>query len=66
LQKELQKAISNARSISSNYGADSKKVVEAWDFVDELEAEACFYGAPKLEKSTRQLFSNGRHLVNVG
>lgn len=66
LQKELQKAISNARSISSNYGADSKKAVEAWDFVDELEAEACFYGAPKPEKPARQLFSNGCHPVSVG
>jgi CBS domain-containing protein len=57
LRKELHKAISNARAISANYGQDSKRAIEAWDFVDELEAEAGFYGAPKPEKSARELFS---------
>jgi hypothetical protein len=65
LQKELQKAISNARSVSSNCGADSKKAIEAWDLVDELEAEACFYGVPKPEKSARELFSDERKLATV-
>ncbi|MFH7029099.1 MAG: CBS domain-containing protein [Heteroscytonema crispum UTEX LB 1556] len=65
LQKELHKAISNARSISANYGADSKRTVEAWDFVDELEAEAGFYGAPKPEKTARKLFSEERKSVSV-
>ncbi|MDM9379711.1 CBS domain-containing protein [Chlorogloeopsis sp. ULAP01] len=65
LQKELQKAISNARSVSSNCGADSKKAIEAWDLVEELEAEACFYGAPKPEKSARKLFSDERKLASV-
>ncbi len=65
LQKELHKAVSNARSISANYGAESKRAVEAWDFVDELEAEACFYGAPKLGTSARELFSDKRQPVVV-
>jgi CBS domain-containing protein len=59
LQKELHKAIINARSIATNYGEDSKKATEAWDFVDELQAEACFYGALKPEKPARELFSKG-------
>lgn len=66
LHKELQKAVSNARSIAANYGIDSKRAVEAWDIVDELEAEAGYYGAPKPEKSARQLFSEGREYVPVG
>jgi CBS domain-containing protein len=60
LQKEIYKAVSNARAISANYGPDSKRAIEAWDFVDELEAEAGFYGAPKPEKSSRELFSEER------
>jgi CBS domain-containing protein len=65
LQKELHKAISNARSISTNYGADSKRAVEAWDFVDELEAEAGFYGATKPEKTARELFSKEGEAVSI-
>ncbi|WP_445637439.1 CBS domain-containing protein [Nostoc sp. DSM 114161] len=65
LRKELQKAISNARSISANYGSFSKRAIEAWDFVDELEAEAGFYGAPKPEKSARELFSDKEELVAI-
>ncbi|MBD2454330.1 CBS domain-containing protein [Nostoc sp. FACHB-87] len=57
LQKEIYKAVSNARAISANYGPDSKRTIEAWDFVDELEAEAGFYGATKQDKSSRELFS---------
>ncbi|MBD2355444.1 CBS domain-containing protein [Tolypothrix sp. FACHB-123] len=66
VQKELHKAISNARSVAANYGADSKRAEEAWDLVDELEAEAGYYGAPKPEKKARQLFSEGREYVTVG
>ncbi|QIR36273.1 CBS domain-containing protein [Tolypothrix sp. PCC 7910] len=66
VQKELHKAISNARSVVANYGADSKRAAEAWDLVDELEAEAGYYGAPKPEKTARQLFSEGREYVSVG
>jgi CBS domain-containing protein len=66
LQKELHKAVSNARSIAANYGTDSKRAAEAWDLVDELEAEAGYYGAPKPEKTARTLFSEGREYVPVG
>ncbi|BAZ51920.1 hypothetical protein NIES4103_45790 [Nostoc sp. NIES-4103] len=66
LRKELLKAISNARSVSANYGPDSKRAIEAWDLVDELEAEAGFYGAPKQEKTARELFSEQRKPVAVG
>ncbi|WP_414545128.1 CBS domain-containing protein [Nostoc sp. CCY0012] len=65
LRKELLKAISNARSISANYGVDSKRAVEAWDLVDELEAEAGFYGAPTPEKSAREIFSEQRETVAI-
>ncbi|MGH1397034.1 MAG: CBS domain-containing protein [Trichormus sp.] len=57
LRKELHKAISDARAISANYGPDSKRTIEAWDFVDELETEACYYGLPKPEKSAREIFA---------
>lgn len=60
LRKELLKAISNARSVSANYGVDSKRAMEAWELVDEIEAEAGFYGAPKPEKSAREIFSEQR------
>ncbi len=65
LWKELQRAISNARSIYANYGSFSKRAIAAWDFVDELEAEAGFYGASKLEKSARGLFSDCEDLVAI-
>jgi CBS domain-containing protein len=57
LRQELQKAISNARSTAANYGSDSKRAIEAWDIVDEIEAEATYYGLPRAEKSARELFS---------
>ncbi|MCF4965737.1 MULTISPECIES: CBS domain-containing protein [Nostocales] len=57
LRKELHRAVSDARAISANYGPDSKRAIEAWDFVDELETEACYYGLPKPEKSTREIFA---------
>lgn len=63
LQKELHKAVTNARAIATNYGEESKRAIEAWDFVDELQAEACFYGAPKPERSARERFSQGTHVV---
>jgi CBS domain-containing protein len=56
LEQQLQKAISNARTANATFGADSEQAVTAWDLVDEIEAEAIFYGAPKPEKSARKLF----------
>ncbi|HLP89036.1 MAG TPA: CBS domain-containing protein [Nostocaceae cyanobacterium] len=57
LQAEIQKSIANALSIATNYGPDSKRAIEAWDIVDEMQAEASFYGLPRSEKSARQMFS---------
>ncbi|WP_082803749.1 MULTISPECIES: CBS domain-containing protein [unclassified Anabaena] len=65
LRKELHKAISDARAISANYGPDSKRTMEAWDFVDELEKEAYFYGLPKTEKSARELFAETPEFATV-
>ncbi|CAD5958563.1 putative protein MJ0653 [Planktothrix tepida] len=56
LQQKLQEAISNARSISATSGNDSKAAAEAWELVDEIEAEAGFYGALKAEKTAKELF----------
>lgn len=58
LQKELEKAISSARAISTKYTAHSEQANEAWDLVDELETEACYYGLPKPEKTAREQFSD--------
>ncbi|MBD2138073.1 CBS domain-containing protein [Anabaena sp. FACHB-1237] len=65
LRTELQKAIAEARSIAANYGSDSKRAIEAWDMVDELEAEATFYGVPRSEKTARELFSEDKQLAGV-
>jgi CBS domain-containing protein len=51
LHKELQKAILNARSISSKYGATSEEAASAWDFVDEIEAEIGFHQGGKKEEA---------------
>lgn len=58
LQAELQKAISEARTISAKYTPHSEQANEAWELVDELEAEATFYGLPKGEKTAREQFSD--------
>jgi CBS domain-containing protein len=56
LEEQLQKSISNARAANASFGVDSEQAVVAWDLVDEIEAEAIFYGAPKPEKTARELF----------
>lgn len=56
LEQQLQIAISNARAASANFGAESEQAVEAWDLVDDIEAEVVFYGAAKPEKSAREQF----------
>lgn len=57
LERELQKAISNAREISAGVGTDVKEPDTAWDYVDELEAELAFLKGQRLEKTARQQFS---------
>ncbi|WP_198525092.1 CBS domain-containing protein [Kamptonema formosum] len=56
LEKELQKAISNARSLSASQGTNSKEAAEAWDQVAEIEAEAVSLGAQKPAKSAVEQF----------
>ncbi|MEC4815644.1 MAG: CBS domain-containing protein [Scytonema sp. PMC 1069.18] len=65
LQKELQKAISNALSLDTSRGPDSKESMDAWNFVDAIEAEIGFYGAPKPDKTARELFSDEQKAVSV-
>ncbi|QNP29693.1 CBS domain-containing protein [Cylindrospermopsis curvispora] len=65
LRKEIQKAVSEARLISANYGSDSKRAIEAWDIVDELEAEATFYGVPKPCRSAREMFGEDKKPATV-
>jgi len=57
LKSELQKAISNARSICGMYGVYSLEAADAWKLVDKIEAEAIAHGAPKPEKSAREQFA---------
>lgn len=57
LKAELQKAISNARSICGQYGVYSLEAADAWKLVDQVEAEAIANGAPKPEKSARHQFA---------
>lgn len=57
LKSELQKAISNARSICGIYGVYSLEAADAWKLVDKIEAEAIAHGAPRTEKSAREEFA---------
>lgn len=57
LKAELQKAISNARSICGTYGVYSLEAADAWKIVDKIEAEAIANGAPVPEKSARHQFA---------
>jgi len=57
LKSELQKAISNARSICGQYGVYSLEAADAWKIVDQIEAEMIANGAPKPEKSARSQFA---------
>lgn len=51
LERELQKAVSNARSISASQGADSEEANEAWQFVADIEAEAALLSGETPVKS---------------
>ena len=55
LQRELQRSISNARTISATYGNQSKDAQAAWDLVDDIEAEMGFYGAAMPTVALRDL-----------
>jgi CBS domain-containing protein len=52
LRQELQRAISEARSISAAQGATSADSINAWELVDELEAEAAYQEGVVLPEKT--------------
>ncbi len=57
LQRELQRAIEEAKEISAAKGAAAAVSLKAWELVDDLEAEAAYQeGVPFAEKTAFQLF----------
>ncbi|MGK7915519.1 MAG: CBS domain-containing protein [Prochloraceae cyanobacterium] len=57
LQRELEKAIEEAKSIAATKGATSEECIDAWHLVDDLEAEATYQeGSPSPEKTAFQQF----------
>ncbi|MDJ0725063.1 MAG: CBS domain-containing protein [Prochloraceae cyanobacterium] len=57
LQRELAKAIEEAKAIAASKGATSAECLDAWLLVDDLESEAAYQeGVPSPEKSAFQLF----------
>ncbi len=65
LERELQKAISNAREISARQGADVQESDAAWDYVDDLEAELAFLKGAKLETTARATFGSAQPEVAI-
>jgi CBS domain-containing protein len=56
LEQKLKQVISDARSVAAQFGSRSKESNEAWDLVDELEAEFAFQSGKFPEKTARELF----------
>jgi CBS domain-containing protein len=57
LQRELERAIEEAKSISAAKGATSQECLDAWALVEELEADAAYQeGAKSPEKTSFQEF----------
>jgi len=56
LQAQIDQAIAEARSVSSNEGATSKAAAAAWDVVEELQAEAAHQKAEILHKTAFELY----------
>ncbi|MBR8828848.1 MAG: CBS domain-containing protein [Gomphosphaeria aponina SAG 52.96 = DSM 107014] len=57
LQRELVKAIVEAKSVCAAHGAESQECIDAWALVEDLEAEAAYQeGAPSPEKTAFQIF----------
>lgn len=50
-EEEIQQAIKNARAICANKGHSDQECKQAWDIVEELQAEAAHQQAKKLEKT---------------
>jgi CBS domain-containing protein len=50
-EEEIQRAIKNARAICADKGHSDRECKEAWDIVEELQAEAAHQQAKKIEKT---------------
>lgn len=57
LQQELQKAIAEAKSVCASKGVTSSDCIDAWELVEDLEAEAAYQeGAKPIETTEFQQF----------
>jgi CBS domain-containing protein len=57
LQRELARAITEAKEVCAAHGAGSQECIDAWELVEDLEAEAAYAeGAPSPEKTAFQIF----------
>lgn len=57
LQRELARAIEDARNAAATYGVASQESLKAWELVDDLEAEAAYQeGVNSPEKTAFQVF----------
>ncbi len=59
LQKALQEAIAKARTASANNGADADTTKEAWNEVNELEAELAFLQGVAPDKPAAEVYGDG-------
>jgi hypothetical protein len=67
LERELQKAISSAREISSRQAPNVQESDQAWELVEAIEAELAFLKAQKLAKTSREQFGSAQpEAVAVG
>lgn len=57
LEKTLQAAIADARALEAQVGANSKEVQDAWEAVNELEAELAFCKGEAPKKTAVEQFS---------
>ena len=58
LEKALQSAIANARELSAAQGNDSEATAQAWEVVNEVEAELAFYRGYAPAKTAQQEFGS--------
>ncbi|NEP84664.1 MAG: hypothetical protein F6K39_45110, partial [Okeania sp. SIO3B3] len=56
LERRIEVAIEEARSICAEKGVTSKECAAAWDIVEELQAEAAHQKAERLEKTAFDIY----------
>ena len=56
MEREIEKAIADARSICAAKGSTSKECAAAWDIVEELQAEAAHQQAKPMPKTAFELY----------